>query len=419
MDNTAAAPAGGLEPSLTFWNRLAALLRREIPAETLAALGRAGAAVYPLHLEVARRAGEVAALGRHPWSAGPGAASAALCVANALALQTVGETLLGEDYAAEPATRGYLPPVTAEQAWVCFEQVGSWLSWARQGLASADWDVREETDLPAELAVWVDDSDYPEQHVRAVSLAAGLVGEQLDATLGVLAGCGEPAAGLRPTRARLQAVAEGLRARLAHVNALWQPDPPDDLLTQVLAESRALLNEQFVLGQRLAAPDLAGDGPAPRRRRRAAVELPGPGEPGFDPWCLTSPRHRPRLRGKPAAKREVTRMWRYDPDPGRTIGIQRQIEDALDTGLIRRAYGDDGAQAAFHACPWGGIYEVVRPVRIAGTTYQALTQLTLQVSADQFRDTGSFVRRLVVGPFVPVGRSVGRIQPMRRSHNGR
>jgi hypothetical protein len=232
-------PAAGDADPPTFWNRLAARLRREVPADSLAALGRAGAAVYPLHLEVARRTAEVAGLGRHPWSAGRGPCSAALCVSNALVLQTIGETLLGEDYAAAPATRGFLPPVTAEQAWACFEQVTPWLSWARQGLASEQWDLRTETDLPAELAIWVDDPDYPEQHVRALLLAAGRVGEQLDATLGVLAGCGEPVDSLLALRAKAQAAAEGLRAQLAHVNALWQPHPPDDLLHQVLVESRS------------------------------------------------------------------------------------------------------------------------------------------------------------------------------------
>jgi hypothetical protein len=402
-----------------FWHRLAARLRREVPAESLAALGRAGAAVYPLHLEVARRTAELAELGRHAWSAGSGACSAALCVANALVLQTIGETLVGEDYAADRVTRGYLPPVTAEQAWACFEQVGPWLSWAQQGLTSAHWDLRDETDLPAGLAVWVDDQDYPEAHVRAIWLSAGLVGEQLDATLGVLAGCGEPNGSLLPLRDRAEAAAEGLRGKLAHVNALWQPHPPDDLLHQILMESRALLDEQFVLGQLLAAPHLVEYRLQARRRRSKPVRLPGPDEAGFDPWCLTSPRHRSRMRTRAAEKREIARMWRCDPEPARTVAIQRQIDLALAAGSIRYLCGTDGLQAAFHTCPWGAIYEVVRPVRIAGTKYHALTQFTVEVSADQFQLTGTFVRRLVRGPFVPAGRISDRVRPMRPARGAR
>jgi hypothetical protein len=55
---------------------------------------------------------------------------------------------------------------------------------------------------------------------------------------------------------------------------------------------------------------------------------------------------------------------------------------------------------------------VVRTVRIAGTRLHTLTQFTYEVSADQFSDIGTFVRRLVRGPFV-AGRMVGRTQPMR------
>jgi hypothetical protein len=51
--------------------------------------------------------------------------------------------------------------------------------------------------------------------------------------------------------------------------------------------------------------------------------------------------------------------------------------------------------------------------------YRLLTQFTLDVSADQFRETGSFVRRLVRGPFVPAGRISGRVRPMRPARTAR
>ncbi|MEN3360920.1 MAG: hypothetical protein V7637_4902 [Mycobacteriales bacterium] len=403
-----------------MWNRLAARLRREVPNGSLEAFRRAGAAVHGLRLEVDRRAADLVSLGRHPWSAGPSEASAALCVANALVLQTIGETLLDEDYAASPATRGYLPPVTAEQAWACFERVGSWLGWAQQGLAGGDWNLRVEIRLPAELAVWVHDDDYPPQHVRALLVAAGRVAEQLDAACGALATAGEPDPKLRGLWWHARGLADGLRGRLDHATALWQPDPPGALLRQILRESRALLNEQFVLGQVLAAGPLVEQAPpanprdpAPRRPpepfRPEPLRLPAPGEPGFDAWCLTCPHFRPAAMRQSAARRLIAELWQYDPEPGRTLYIQGQIEAALRAGAIRYLLGNvspytgDGVQRAFQACPWGAIYEVTRPIQIAGARFDVLSQFTFQVSAELYPQTGTFIRRLIHGPFVFTG----------------
>jgi hypothetical protein len=109
------APAGP-----TLFTRLAAKLRGEVPAQALEAFRNAGGAVYPMLLGGCETAAGNAALGRHPWA---GRDDELLAVWAALVLQVVGEALLAEDYAASPATAGYLPPVTAEQAWACFDQV--------------------------------------------------------------------------------------------------------------------------------------------------------------------------------------------------------------------------------------------------------------------------------------------------------
>jgi hypothetical protein len=412
VDDSQAAP--------TRWNRLAGLLRREVPSDSLEAFRRAGGAVHGIRLQLDRQWADLVALGSHPWSTPSSASSAALCTANALVLQAVGEALLDEDYAASPATRGHLPPVTAEQAWSCFERVGAWLGWARQGLADADWNLGAEIELPAELAVWVDDDDYPVQHVRAVLVAAQRVGEQVDATCGALAVAGDPEPDLRRIWQRASGVAEGLRGRLEHATALWQPEPSDRLLHRILGESRSLLNEQFVLGQVLAAPRLVERPPPPQPPRLDPVPLPGPGEPGFDPWCLTCPQYRTLAMRQETARQAIDRIWRCDPDPRRTLDIQGQIEAALRAGAVRylsgdgHPYGGSGVQRAFHACPWGAIYQVTRPVRIAGSRFDVLSQFAFDVSADLFGQTGTFIRQLVAGPFVPAGPPTDAVLPMRQ-----
>ena len=194
---------------------------------------------------------------------------------------------------------------------------------------------------------------------------------------------------------------------------MCRPPVPEDLQLWIVQESRRLLDEQFRLGQILAAPQLVEQQPPGRRLRPAPPRLRTPGEAGFDQWCLTSAAYRSRLRSGRTARIAIDRLWRCDPEPDRTLGIQRQIEAALAAGSIRYTYSSDGLQRVFHDCPWGPIYEVVRPVRIAGTRLHALTQFTYEVSADRYRQTGTFIRRIVRGPFVATGRMAGRTRPMR------
>ena len=44
-------------------------------------------------------------------------------------------------------------------------------------------------------------------------------------------------------------------------------------------------------------------------------------------------------------------------------------------------------------------YVVKRPVRLAGKRLRVLEQFALDVSAEEMAETGTFVRRLVTGPF--------------------
>jgi hypothetical protein len=243
--------------------------------------------------------------------------------------------------------------------------------------------------------------------------AAQQVGEQLEAALGTATGWAVPEPAPRQVLDKVRVAAEGCRSRLQDLSRMCRPSLPEDLRLWILQESRRLLDEQFRLGQMLAAPQLVEQQQPGRRLRPAAPRLRAPGEAGFDQWCLTSPAYRSRLRSGRAARLENDRLWRCDPEPDRALGVQRQIEAALAAGSIRHTYSPGGLQRVFHDCPWGPIYEVVRPVRIAGDRLHTLTQFTYEVSADRYRQTGMFVRRLVRGPFVATGRMAGRTQPMR------
>lgn len=93
-------------------------------------------------------------------------------------------------------------------------------------------------------------------------------------------------------------------------------------------------------------------------------------------------------------------LWRYDPDPAATVGIQAQINAALAGRSIVLAAADSREDGQYYyCCPWSSIYLVRRPVTIAGQRLRQMQQFTFDVSAEEMAEGGQFIRRLLPGPF--------------------
>jgi hypothetical protein len=357
-----------------LWTRLAARLHGEVPADQLEAFRRAGAPVYDSYLSAENALTALAGTGQHPWAADSETKSQLLCTWNAFLLQTLAAALLDADYAALPSTVGYLPPVTAEQAWALFEQV----------------------------------EPCPRAHLDAMLAATQTAHEHLDALLGALLGAGDPPKQYAAALEQVQRL--GVDAHTASSYAAGLAHPGADMALHEVIEQHLhrALELQYHLGQLIADPDLlegyvgpGGQGaPAPKGR-----PLAGPGQAGFDPWCLTSPRTRRQWQKDPQARQAIDNLWKYDPDPGRTVGLAAQIAAAFEAGDIAYATDERGREFGnYFCCPWSAIYVVKRPVRIAGKRLRVLEQFALDVSAEEMAETGTFVRRLVVGPFAPTNK---------------
>ena len=230
----------------------------------------------------------------------------------------IGEALLAEDYAASPATAGYLPPVTAEQAWACFDQVGPWLGRARQCQADPAYDLGGELTLPGRFGGWVADDECPPAHLRALCGAATVVAAHLHTLLGALLSAGTPR-GFGAARVELErAAGRGPAAAGLPRRALGRPGRPGarSWPSGCWTSPGRVLDELFVLGQLVAAPrparadggggPAAGPGPAadaggaglrplvPDRARRTgtgSAASPGPGgrSTGCGSWTPTRP----------------------------------------------------------------------------------------------------------------------------------
>jgi hypothetical protein len=148
----------------------------------------------------------------------------------------------------------------------------------------------------------------------------------------------------------------------------------------------------YRVGQLAAMPRLVNQAVTPA----GTSPMPAPGQPGFDPWCLTDPATRLAWQRDPAARRAIEVLWANDPDTGRTLGIQAEIDGAERRGDIGRS-----AQGNFYCCPWSAIYQAVNPVTIGGTRLRRGETFTFDVSAEELGEGGSFKREILVANFAP------------------
>lgn len=379
----------------TMMTRLRAAVRGERSSEALEAFRRAGADAYGALAEAESVRAELADAGRAPWEAPDGARALLVCAWCAFVLQTLGDEMLDADARADPGTAGFLPPVTAEQALAFYAPVEEWL--ARAHRAQADPAYRLDVALPAPLPPWVAVEPCPAAHLDAMLAAAERVvghAELAVADLLRAAGGGEHPAAV----ARIGSELAAARTAADYAQRLYRPGCGRDVHERAEESVKRALGHAWRVGQLTAAPDLAERELSPRVP--VARVLPGPGEPGFDPWCLTDPEARPHWRADPRAREAIETLWELDPDPAATLALQGEIEASLAAGDLDYATDRRGARIGnYYCCPWGPIYVTRRPLRLGGRDLPALQQLTYDVSAEEVLDGGPFVRRLLVATF--------------------
>ncbi len=113
---TPAEGGTGVSGEIRLASKMVALLHGERSAAAVEAYRRAGGEVYDLADAFDRARLEWSAKGLNAWPAPHSSQVALLASWNAFALQVLGDELVAADYAADPTTAGFLPPVTARQA---------------------------------------------------------------------------------------------------------------------------------------------------------------------------------------------------------------------------------------------------------------------------------------------------------------
>jgi hypothetical protein len=374
-------------PHLT---KLLAKVKGEVSAAELEALRGAGSRIYDSFTAVEAERKQLAAAGIDLWQ--PGSLDSRPRLATwwrAFACQQLGEAFLDADYGADPRTAGYVPPVTAEQVEALFTEVEVLLHDVRHAESDPSWTP---AGLPSRLPQWVDVDPCPRAHLEAMFKACEVMVEHAEFAVADLEALG---AGRHPAEyQRLQTELADAKADASYAADLHAGMPAQvsqNLHERIERTIKRAIENAYRIGQLAAMPQLMGVLPPAGIRR-----LPRPGEDGFDMWCLTDPRSRAGWRNDPAAVRAIEMLWKSDPDPGATLGIQAQIDAAVERGDLSRTSGGH-----YFCCPWSAVYQVVNPVTIGGKRLRRGKTLTFDVSAEEMAEGGPFTRDILSGDFRP------------------
>ncbi|HEU0299896.1 MAG TPA: hypothetical protein VFR37_10585 [Longimicrobium sp.] len=379
----------------TVWNRLAARMQGEVSAATLEAYRRASLPVFDLMDRVERRRLECAGEGLDPWSVPPATRAAFLCAWNAFVLQTLGNDMVDADYGAEPATTGFVPPVTAHQVLAFYGQVEGWLSRGLQAVTNPDY--RLDVHVPAELPPW-ESGPYPPAYVEGILRSLRSLADLAAAAMTFLPDTYPDDAERRAQLNRIRQRYVAAESKARYVADLQGTAPTRRVHERLEPYAQDAIELFFEVGQMIADPALTLGPPGGGRTVPGTADAL-PGQPGFDEWCLTDPDARLVLENNGKARRALRRMWEMDPNPARTMAIQAKIEAALLAGTVAYAENDGRRVGHFDCCPWGPVYVARRQVSIDGTTVPGAQHFVYAVGAPG--GTEKFRRRILVGGFAP------------------
>jgi hypothetical protein len=380
----------------TLMTKMRATLGGERDATLLEALRAAGRVAFDELISAEKVRDEISAAGSSVWDAPVAVSSQLLAAWNAFVLQTLGETFLNADYTANPGTVGFVPPVTYDQTSRWFAAVEGWVSRARQARVNPDYDISHELALPASLPPWAEVEPCPPEHLSALLAAIPPVREHVDVALFALEKAGVPEKRRKAVNRLKQMAAEAAAATDYAVGLRTQRHNASlhELIENNLKQALELW---FHVGQLAAMPRLLDNYRAQRPAARPDVSML-PGGARFDPWCLTDPLTRGRWQRDRRAVQAIKELWEWDPDPAATLALKAQIDAAVAGGDVVRMTGP-GNGTCYYECPWSALYEVRRPVYIAGRSLGVLQQFTLEAAADDMPRGRPFRRGIILGPF--------------------
>lgn len=334
-----------------FLTRMRALIGGEVSADTLEAYRNAGGAAYKLFTDAERRRSELVDAGKTPWTMTAPQRTYLASTWVAFALQSLGDAFLEADYAADPGSVGFVPPITAMQAGLFYGDVADWLAFAAK--AESDDRFHLPVHMPFDLPAFVEVEPCPTAHLLAMLAAGRTIVEHAGIAVG---DCARSVKG-GDHEQEIAALRGGMSAIVAshdYAQSMRRDGvvPSRETHERIEATIKTVIADGFRIGQIAAMPELAAQASSPIAQLAAPAwhSLLLPGQPGFDRFCLSDPHSMSRFARDPKAGPAMDYLWSHDPSPRQTLAIQEEILAALAaTSVTAVGAREDGLAAIIAA----------------------------------------------------------------------
>ncbi|HST88052.1 MAG TPA: hypothetical protein VLJ14_06705 [Ktedonobacterales bacterium] len=356
-------------------------MRHEVSDANIRGYLRAASQIEDVWQQVDERIAAALAQGTQPWDAYGRMRHALAFIRAARAHQIFIRELLAADAAFDPATVGYLPPITYDQCNALCHQIHPDLQRAVAALNDPEFTPDVALPLPLGPHVEAEDEACPVTHLQGMIAAAREVREW---AAGLIAQYSTAVAHAAvPVPPDVSAHVTALNARLAEADSALRFGV--DLVGQASrGEATVELHEQaedslwdaletfFLLNQAVAMPELlrppvepspssanTSQKGATRRRRNYRDRHIRPD----DLWPIAAPAARSQLRGTKFGGDEMAEMC--EKMGGILSAGAQQYLDEVAAAVSR---GDAYMIAAMANCPFEPLYRARRPLEIAGAT---------------------------------------------------
>jgi hypothetical protein len=403
-----------MEENTTLLTRFVSFISGEVSADTLEAYRRASLAVLELLDQAELERLKASAEGQNPWTMPKAKQAELACIWNSFVLQTLGNAFLDADYRDNPATKGFVPPITADQILRFYAPVEGWLTRAQSAHANPHYVL--DVSVPSALPAWSEVEPCPNSHLHGMLEAMIAIRNHAQAAMNVLDSAKDLSEVQEKQRGKVHELYAAATTKARYAEEMHRKDPTRDVHERIEEHLKVVIEQFYLLGQWVAmpqnivtdikpAPLLASVPPkvvttAPKTPPRPTMLLPG--EKDFDIWCLTSSAARKNYAYDRQAKTALETLWKIDPNPAATMMLKAEVDAAYTRGDITYATDRNGKPVGFFfCCPWGTIYSVVRSVKIGGVSLVPLQQFVLDVTAEGFNLGVPFRRQIKVGAFKP------------------
>jgi hypothetical protein len=299
----------------------------------------------------------------------------------AFVLQSHADNLLGsgssEGHCAEPAY---------EEARVLIQLATAWLERARSALSSADY--RLDVVIPQPYP-----RPYGAQHIDELrAMRKTLEAVEARAGTAIEARRGEP------VYERLQPTLGIMRAALDAALVLARGHTPEQSIELALVQTvHAALDRGYQAGQLLAMPELLAKARVEQPVRDsspASLALLRPGDPAFDPWCLTDPVERRRLAAIATSVAKLDDFWAKHPEVEQLLALQSEILAALQAGTADYLPSEAaGSLKQFTSkCPWPAALWAKARISIGGQAFEEGDRFVLSAGGGDEPFRCAFVR---------------------------